>query len=77
MNYYYIVALDTKPRIVYLDENKLDEKDNLKLTNLAYIDYITSQYDEETFRNYLFKNNIISYKDTPIFIVHTHMYKVK
>ncbi|MBR1417285.1 MAG: hypothetical protein IJ572_05705 [Bacilli bacterium] len=77
MNDYYIVALDTKPRIVYLDENKLDEKDNLKLTNLAYIDYITSQYDEETFRNYLFKNNIISYKDTPIFIVHTHMYKGK
>ena len=70
-NNYYIVALnENNARIVNLNNEILQEKNTNKLINIAYIDLITSKYDEKTFREHLLKKKIIDDYYTPIFIVH-------
>lgn len=74
-NLYFLVALDEMPRIINLDSEKLNEKNQSKLYNLAYIDYLVSNYEEKEIRDYLYKKNIIKFIDTPIFIVHPYNYR--
>ena len=53
MNNYYIVALNKDGvKLVELNNSMLNESED-KLHNLAYIDSITSQYDEEVFRRFI------------------------
>ena len=73
-SYYYIVAFDNPVKFIHLDNNNLKEKDRKNLHKLSYIDYITSQFDENVFRNYLFKNNIISDINTTILIAKKRKY---
>ena len=68
---YYLVALNMdedvmKPRVINID---LDVEDEKELTNIAFIDELTSRYSEKQFRNHLIKNNILSNPNTPVFIV--------
>ena len=76
INYYnyYLVALNLEengiqPRIINLNNDILKENDEKELTNLAYIDNLTSKYDETVFRKYLYEKEIIKNTFTPIFIV--------
>ena len=76
INYYnyYLVALNLEengiqPRIINLNNDILKENDEKELTNLAYIDNLTSKYDEAVFRKYLYEKEIIKNTFTPIFIV--------
>ena len=71
---YYLVALnfenkEMKPRIINLNNNMLNEEDEKQLINLAYIDNLTSKYEEGVFRRYLFDKKIIDNLYTPVFVV--------
>ena len=78
---YYLVALNFEekddfnheivkcPRIINLNNDMLNEKDPKELTNLAYIDNLTSKYEEGVMRRYLFDKGIIDNFNTPITIV--------
>lgn len=68
-NNYYIIAFNKdKPSIINIDNTILKEKDTNKLINIAFIDLITSKYDEDTFRNHLLNKHFIDDYETPIFI---------
>ena len=76
INYYnyYLVALNFEdrkinPRIINLDNSMLNEEDEKELTNLAYIDNLTSKYEEGVFRRYLFDKGVIKNLYTPVFVV--------
>ena len=71
---YYLVALNiengkAQPRIINLNNEMLKEEDEKKLINLAYIDNLTSKYEEGSFRRYLFDKKIINNLYTPVFVV--------
>ena len=71
---YYLVALNLEedkmnPRIINLDNSKLQEDDEKELTNIAYIDNLTSKYEEGVFRRYLYDKKILKDIYTPVFIV--------
>ena len=71
---YYLVALNLeengiKPRIINLDNSMLQEDDEKELTNLAFIDNLTSKYEEGTFRKYLLDKGVLKNIYTPVFVV--------
>ena len=78
---YYLVALNfeekdnysheiiRQPRIINLNNDMLKEEDSKELTNLAYIDNLTSKYEEGAMRRYLFDKGIIDNIYTPICLV--------
>lgn len=84
INYYnyYLVAFNNvngekKPRIINIDNDKLKVEDEKELTNIAFIDNLTSQYSEEQFRSYLTKEGILESYDTPVFVVRHYKKNVK
>lgn len=71
---YYLIALNieegkVKPRIINIDQDMLGEKDKKELTNLAFIDNLTSNYKEGDFRRYLFDKGVLKDLYTPVFVV--------
>ncbi len=68
MNNCYLIAFNKQLRKIELNQSMLNAS-NDELTNLKYIDSVTSKYDEETFRNYLLNRGIIENINTPICIV--------
>ena len=73
-NYYnfYLVALNENPRIINIDKEQLNVEDDKVLTNIAYIDKLTTNYEEGVFRRYLYDKKIIDKIYTPIFIVRSY-----
>lgn len=87
---YYLVALNISepkypglenliptPRIINLNNDMLKVEDEKELTNLAYIDNLTSKYEEGVLRRYLFDKGIIDNLYTPLSIVRLSKSRVK
>ncbi len=74
---YYIIAFNNNLRIISLNNDMLRESDVSKLSNLAYLDLLTSNIEESKFRKYLLDNKIIDKIYTPIFIVKKYKYNGK
>ena len=84
INYYnyYLIAFNIedgvkKPRIININKDMLKVEDDKELTNIAFIDNLTSQYSEDQFRTHLVKEGVIKDYDTPVFIVRHYKKNVK
>lgn len=65
---YYIIALNNEIRYINFNNEILKAKEE-DLTNLKFIDFVTSKYGEDKLRNYLIQKKLIDNIDTPLCIV--------